>query len=159
MSDPVLVDTNLLLLLIVGSAKRSYIRAHKRLSGYDENDFDLLVQAISIFSDVVLLPHVLAEVSSLARQIANPARSRIQEKLKELVEAAAEIAIPSLEGVRRDDFGEYGLTDSVVLQLCGLNQAGLSFWLLTVDHALAVQAEILGYNVMNFTHLRESPLA
>ena len=157
MNDPVLVDTNLLLLLIVGSANRRYIRAHKRLSGYGEDDFDLLVQAISIFSDIVLLPHVSAEVSSLARQIPNPARSRIQEKLKELVEGSSEIAIPSLDGVRREEFGEYGITDSVILQLCSLNQNGLSFWLLTADHGLAMQAEILGYNVMNFMHFRESP--
>jgi hypothetical protein len=97
-------------------------------------------------------------VSSLARQIPNPARSRIQEKLRELGEAAAEIAIPSLDGVRREDFGEYGITDSVILQLCSLGQIGLSFLLLTADHALAARAEILGYNVMNFTHPRESTL-
>src|ERR1700712_1587125 len=63
MNDLVLVDTNLLLLYIVGRANRNYIRGHKRLSGYNEADFDLPVQTISAFSDIVLLPHVLAEVS------------------------------------------------------------------------------------------------
>ena len=61
MNDLVLVDTNLLLLYIVGLANRNDIGAHRRLSGYNEADFELLVQTISIFSDIVLLPHVLAE--------------------------------------------------------------------------------------------------
>jgi len=157
MNDLVLVDTNLLLLYIAGLANRTYIGAHKRLSGYNDADFELLVQAISIFSDIVLLPHVLAEVSNLARQTPNPMmRSRIHEKLRELVEAAAEIPIPSRDGVRREEFGEYGVTDAVIPQLCSLNQSEVSFWLLTADHGLAVQAEILGYNVMNFTYLRQS---
>jgi hypothetical protein len=160
MNDLVLVDTNLLLLYIVGLANRDYIGVHRRLSGYDGTDFELPVQTISIFSDIVLLPHVLAEVSNLARQTPNPMmRSRIQEKLKELVEATAEIPISSRDGVRRDEFDDYGVTDAVILQLCSLNHSEVSFWLLTADHRLAVQAEILGYDVMNFAHLRESPLS
>jgi hypothetical protein len=154
MMGPVLVDANLLLLLIVGSADRRYIAMHKNLSDYNEGDFELLGQAISLFSDVVLLPHVLAEVSSLSRQIRNPARSEIQEKLKGLVETAIEIPVPSLHGVRRDDFPEFGLTDAVILQLCTLAQNGVSFSLLTADNKLAVQAEMLGYSVLNFLHLR-----
>jgi hypothetical protein len=158
MNDLVLIDTNLLLLYIVGLANRNYIGLHKRLSGYSEADFELLLQTLSIFSDIVLLPHVLAEVSNLARQTPNPMRSHIQDKLKELVEVAAEIPISSRDGVRREEFGDYGVTDSVILQLCSLNQRDVSFWLLTADDGLAVQAEILGYDVMNFTHLREASL-
>jgi hypothetical protein len=154
MTGPVLVDANLLLLLITGSADRRYIGMHKNLSGYEESDFDLLGQVISLFSDLVLLPHVLAEVSSLASQIRNPARRRIQEKLKELVETAAEIAIPNLDGVRRDEFHEFGLTDGVMLQLCSVARNGVSFSLLTADNRLAVHAEMLGYSVLNFLHLR-----
>ncbi len=151
---PVLVDANLLLLLIVGSADRRFIGMHKNLSDYSESDFEILGQAISLFSDVVLLPHVLAEVSSLARQIRNPARSKIQLKFKELVESSIEIALPSVDGVGRDEFQEFGLTDAVMLQLCTLTRAGISFSLLTADGRLAVQAEMQGYSVLNFLDLR-----
>jgi hypothetical protein len=96
----------------------------------------------------------LAEVSSLARQIRNPARRKIRDKLKELVETAAEITVPSLDGVRRDEFHELGLTDAVILQLCALTLNGVGFSLLTADHRLAVRAEMLGYSVLNFVHLR-----
>jgi hypothetical protein len=154
MMGPVIVDANLLLLLIVGSCDIQYIGKHKNLSDYNEIDFKILVEAISLFSDVVLLPHIMAEVSSLARQIKNPARSRIQIKLRELVETVPEIHIPSLDGVRRDEFDTFGLTDAVILQMCTMAQNGLGFWLLTADNRLAVQAEMLGYQVLNFLHLQ-----
>jgi hypothetical protein len=46
MSDVVVVDTNLLLLLVVGSASRNYVDKHKRLGDYSLDDFDLLVELI-----------------------------------------------------------------------------------------------------------------
>ena len=108
----VIIDTNLLMLLIVGLADRRYIAMHKNLSDYDEADFELLTYAISTYSDIVLIPHIMAEVSSLARQIKDPARSRIQHKIRDLVEQTIEIPIPSMTGVRRDEFGIFGVTDA-----------------------------------------------
>jgi len=67
--EPVLIDSNLLLLLIVGSTNRRYIGLHKNLTDYTESDFELLGTASSMFSEIVLLPHVLAELSNLSRQI------------------------------------------------------------------------------------------
>ncbi len=152
--NTVLIDANLLLLLIVGSADRRYISMHKNLSSYSEYDFDVLGQLISLYSDIVVLPHVLTELSSLSRQIKSPAKLKIQEKLKEFIEAVPEIMLPSLNGARHDQFFELGLTDAVILQLCALSRNGLDFSLLTNDRDLAVQAEILGYDVQYFMHWR-----
>ncbi len=66
-------------LLVVGTASTGAIAKHKRLrENYTIEDFELLGLIISSFSEIVLLPHILAEVSSLARQIENPARAKIQ---------------------------------------------------------------------------------
>ena len=151
---PVVIDTNLLLLLVVGSANRDFIKLHKNLSHFDETDFDLLGQAISLYSDIVLLPHLMAEVSSLARQVKNPARTLIQAKLATLVENAGELAVASRAGVRRAEFDRFGLTDCIVLHLCSLESSGIATALLTADTKLAIEAEMLGYEVLNFAHLR-----
>ena len=150
----VVVDANLLLLLIVGSTDVSYIKTHKNLTHFNEDDFTLLGQAISLYSEIALLPHVMAEVSSLARQIRNPARARIQSKLADLIESVGEVPIASLAGVRRAEFDMLGLTDGVILHLCALDQSGTKFALLTADNDLAVRAEMLEYEVLNFMHLR-----
>ena len=95
----VVVDSNLLLLLIVGSASLSYIEKHKRLSsGYSREDFSTLGKIISEFSEIVSIPHVLTKVSNLARQIDNPARAMILAKLKVFISATLELHIPSERG-------------------------------------------------------------
>lgn len=98
MRGAVVIDTNLMVLLIVGSASREYIPKHKHLSGYTVDDFDMLGLLLSEFSDIVLLPHIVSEVSSLSRQIDEPARTKIQSALRTLIETCAEIPVPSITG-------------------------------------------------------------
>lgn len=142
---PLLIDSNLLLLLVVGSASRTLIRAHKRLSGYGEKHFDLLTELTRRFSRTVTVPHVVAEVSSLSRQIANPAKAAIHRKLREFVDLATELPIPSAIGFRRPEAVSLGLTDAILLHLC---ETGIT--LMTADAALAASAESLRGRVVWF---------
>ena len=147
----VVVDSNLLLLLIVGSASLSYIEKHKRLSsGYSREDFSTLGKIISEFSEIVSIPHVLTEVSNLARQIDNPARAMILAKLKVFISATLELHIPSERGTQRSEFEKFGLTDCVLLHLCTLTLKGMAPTLVTVDARLANAANSLGYSVIDF---------
>jgi hypothetical protein len=99
MTGVVVVDANLLVLLVAGSASTPYIAKHKRLrDDYTIEDFELLGLIIAKFSEIVLLPHILVEVSSLARQIENPARARIQNTLRTLIMTATELPIQSASG-------------------------------------------------------------
>jgi hypothetical protein len=65
-----------------------------------------------------------------------------------------EISLPSREGVRRREFHRLGLTDSMLLELCAADRGDVVFSLLTADGDLALEAEMLGYGVLNFSHLR-----
>jgi len=150
MSGVVVVDTNLLVLLVVGSASRDYIGKHRRLTDYTVDDFDLLGLIIAEFSEIILLPHILAEVSSLARKIDNPARGRIQDALRTLIYTATELPIQSIFGVQRDEFDELGLTDTVILHLCSMSINGINPTLLTTDTDLANSAHSLGYSIIDY---------
>jgi len=151
MKDLVVIDANLLLLLIVGISNRKYIKTHKNCSEYTDDDFDLLVEIIGDFSEIILLPHILTEVSNLARQTSEPAKSNIQRKLKEFVENYYEVQVNSLAGVQREEFCLLGLTDSVILVLCTMNIRGLRCTLLTADRPLANQAMALGYDAILYS--------
>ena len=151
MTGVAVVDANLLVLLVVGSASRRYISKHKRLrDDYTVEDFEMLRLLIAELADIVLLPQILAEVSSLARQIENPARTQIQDMLRTLILTATELPILSAFGARRDEFGELGLTDSVILHLCDMNSSGICPTLITTDTALANSAHSQGYSVIDF---------
>jgi len=150
MTGVVVVDANLTVLLVVGSASREYIAKHKRLKDYSIDDFELLGMLIAQFSEIVLLPHILAEASSLARQIDKPARTRVQSALKTLIATATELPIESVYGTRRGEFDKLGLTDAVILHLCSMNVNGVSPTLITADTDLANCAHSLGYSVIDY---------
>ena len=154
MTNSVVVDSNLLLLLIVGTASREYIAKHKKLAEYSDGDLDLLTLLISQFSDILLVPHVLTEVSSFSRHIKNPARREVQAKLRRLIQTTTEIPIESIYGAEREEFEELGLTDAVLLHFCTLESAGIRCTLLTADANLALRAESLGYGVIYYGDLR-----
>jgi len=63
-----LVDTNLLLLLFVGSHDQTLIERFKRTRnrGYTADDFVLLRNLVGRFSRIVTTPHILAELSNLS---------------------------------------------------------------------------------------------
>jgi hypothetical protein len=64
-----LLDSNLLLLLAVGSYDRKLIATFKRVSGYTVEDYELLGRFASGFRDVATTPHILTEVSNLANSL------------------------------------------------------------------------------------------
>jgi len=150
MTGVVIIDTSLTVLLIVGSASRDFIAMHRRLRGYTVDDFEMLGVLIAQFSEIVLLPHILAEASSLARQINNPARTKVQSALRTLIMTATELPIQSAFGAQRDEFDKLGLTDAVILHLCAMSISGIGPTLITVDTDLANSAHSLGYSVIDY---------
>jgi GntR family transcriptional regulator / MocR family aminotransferase len=62
-----ILDTNLLLLLVVGLTDPRYVSAHKRLK-FQRQDFQRLQEWIDAATAVILTPNILTETSNLARQ-------------------------------------------------------------------------------------------
>ena len=147
MRGSVAIDANLLVLLIVGSAKPSLIDAHKRLkSDYSTIDFELLTLELAQYSEIILLSSVLVESYNLVRQIDGPALRLVQQAFRTLVESCSEASVRAIEAVRRSEFSFLGLTDAAILQLCETSLAGARPTLLTADKALGHRARVLGYD-------------
>jgi hypothetical protein len=156
MSRNVSIDSNLLLLLIVGSASRSYVTRHKRLKAYTIEDFDTLAWVISCYDNIVLLPHTLTETSNLLRQIDDPMRSNIARSLHRLILTCPEQYLASRSATVRPEYTRLGLTDAALLELSRIEPGRDQPTLLTVDLDLAIAAEINGYPVENFNHYRDT---
>lgn len=152
--SPVIIDTYLILLLIVGLVGVHIIPAHRNLSDYTIEDYVSLSDFITMFSDIILLPHVLAEVSNLARQVNNPYKTQIQLKLRDFVELNGELLLPSLSAVRRSEFVRLGMTDAAILHALDVMHTRANCALLTVDGDLAIAGEVLGYDVYTMQALR-----
>lgn len=144
-----ILDTNLLVLLVVGMTSRAYISRHKRLRSYLEADFDLLTSFVVSAGRVIVTPNTLTETSNLLRQIAEPARTHICEQFRRLIRSAEEHYLDSKSVVQGEEFGWFGLTDSCLLRIRADDCE-----LLTADSRLYSVAISRGVKATNFHHHR-----
>lgn len=149
--DSLLLDTNLLVLLVVGATSRALIAKHKLLRAFSETDFDLLLQFIEAAADVIVTPNTLTETSNLIGQIGEPARTAIYVEFSSLIRSATEAYVSSKDGAERGEFIRIGLTDCVLLEASAPSRL-----LLTSDFDLYASAARLGRKVVNFNHVREA---
>jgi predicted nucleic acid-binding protein len=150
MINSILIDTNLLLLFVVGTTHRSYIAVHKRLRAYSEDDFDLLLKAIANASSVIVTPNTLTETSNLLRQISDPACTEISETFRTLIKESREQYCESYKAAESQIFIRLGLTDAVIVECCRE-----SICVLTSDFDLYIATVTSGGQAINFNHLRE----
>jgi hypothetical protein len=114
MATSVAIDAGLLVLLVVGSTDRRLISRHKNAS-YDEDGFDLLVEKLEEYSQVVLTPNTLTEASNLLRQIGDPYRSQVTLSLGRLIQGHDERYIVSKDASAEKTFNRFGLTDAALM--------------------------------------------
>ncbi|HWG07258.1 MAG TPA: hypothetical protein VG271_19820 [Beijerinckiaceae bacterium] len=147
----IILDANLLLLLVVGMASRTYIATHQRLTAYTTDDFLLLRTFLSKAKWIVVTPNTLTEASNLVAYIADPARTRIYEVFRTLVKTPGieEQYVESVIAVDRIEFLRLGLTDAALL-----HNTTASRVLLTADLDLYLAATKKGLQAENFNHLR-----
>jgi hypothetical protein len=151
MPKAVALDANLLVLLMVGLTRPGYIKAHKRLDGYDFDDFCRLGAILDQFESIVVTPNVLTESSNLLRQTAEPARSEIGAVFAGHILKLAEQHVPSKDASARPEFLRLGLSDAALLEI---NKADVT--MLTADGKLWIAALDAGYEALNFNYIREA---
>src|SRR5580765_833556 len=147
--EGLLLDSNLLLLFIVGNHDRSRVRNFKRLSAFVPEDYDLLLAIAARFRRLYLTPNVATEVSNLAGALTGDVRTACFKAFAETVLAWEELSVPSREAVTHSSFTKLGLTDAVMFRA-----AGHPALVLTTDFALSQRLAAEGLPVINFNHLR-----
>lgn len=145
----IIVDTNLLLLALVGGT--SSIVGFKRTRGYSDEDYQLLLKVIDQFEKLVSTPHILAEVSNLTNGIYGSKLHDFYTTLKESLSTIIEIHNPALDISRDYELSPYGLTDVGIVAAAKDN-----YLVLTDDLRVAGFAHQHCVDVVNFNHIREA---
>lgn len=143
----VILDANLMVLLVVGTASRSYIAKHKKLKAYGEEDFTLLVDFLSRESRVIVTPNTVAETSNIAGSIPQPMRTDIYKALRNLLSDMHETYIGSHRAASDPIFSRLGITDAALLNIVTTDHI-----LLTADLDLYLEATRRGHRAVNFNH-------
>lgn len=151
MTKYVSIDTNLLVLFVVGATSKAYIKKHKRCGSFDVDDFNLLTGLLEFPRDLILTPNTLTETSNLIRQIGDPICTEICLFFRAFIQGGRECFVTSSKASARDEFIRLGLTDAALLEV-----ASDDVVLVTTDLDLHVAASKAGYATLNFNHLRET---
>lgn len=151
MPKALILDSNLLVLFIIGLADRSLVEKHKRTSAYTRDDFDLLSKKIKDAAELILTPNTLTEASNLVLKGDGPHGAKIAKALRDITKwaRAREKIVPSAQAVETVEFPRLGLADSVQLEL-----NGDASYLLTADLGLYLAAQKRGQEAVNFNHIR-----
>ena len=80
------IDSNLLVLLVVGSVGLDLIAKHRRLRDYSRDDFETLVDLLSHVDHLYVTPNTLTEASNLLAQHGEPERSLFLEHLRAIIQ-------------------------------------------------------------------------
>lgn len=147
----ILLDANLLILLAVGLASTTYIQSHKRLSRYTIRDYELLQQMLAAAKAVIVTTNAMTEADNLAVYINEPARTRVREVFRRIIENVSEKHIPSRTAVLSPAYSRLGLADAGML-----DQELSGCILLTDDFRLYDEASRRGMHAVNFNHYIEA---
>jgi hypothetical protein len=154
-SDGILLDTNVLVLLLLGSFQPGLIGG-KRLEKYAIQDAELLANYVGNFSRILTTSHILAETSNLAAQVLTGKwKTDFFTRIFPLFCTDRQDALRQCEvvcgGINDAVFIQLGLTDAAVVAAIDVNRL-----LLTDDLDLHLAALAKGAHSINFTHMREA---
>ena len=144
------IDTNLLVLLVVGSVGRELIEKHRRLREYSAEDYEILIKLLGRVERVYVTPNTLTETSNLLGQHRDPERSRFFDRLRYIIHESTEVVVASAQASSNSAFNRLGLTDAALLEAITPETP-----LLTVDFKLYLAANASGQEAaLNFSHYR-----
>ncbi len=148
----IVIDTNALILLIIGLILQKKIPEHKCLSIYEEQDYIDLVGIIGDINRPITLPNVLTEADNLLHGFTGEDKNSYIQVFLEIIRKTTEQYISSLTGAEHYSFIDIGLTDSLLLQISLNNDL-----LITSDSRLADYAKAHGikvYDIVESKNLR-----
>lgn len=145
----VTLDTNLLVLLVVGTLDRQLIPKHKRTRKFTPEDFDALLGELERYPRIVVTPNVVTETSNLLGQTNDATARRLLERLRQLLAKLSERFVASVDAAAAPGFLRLGIADAATL-----HNPPASSVLLTDDLGLYLEATRLGRSAVNFTHLQ-----
>ena len=145
------VDSNLLVLFVVGSVRPDIIAKHERLEHYTAQDYDILLDLFNPVDQLFVTPNTLTEASNLLARHGEPERSMLLGQLRAVIEGSEEVVVASSDAAAIAAFLRHGLTDAVLLEAVSEERP-----LLTIDGPLYQEA--LGGGslaAVNFQHERD----
>lgn len=147
-----MLDTNILLLWLVGNVDATLLLTFKRVQSCEERDIALLERLLRPFQRMITTPHILTEVSNFVDQSPVHRRAKLVEALRDFIENHAEIFEAATELSSRSEFNLLRLSDTALISLSS------NAVVITTDFHLSERIASQGGQAINFSRARSSYL-
>lgn len=104
----IIIDTNALVVFLVGLIDIRLFKTHKRTSLYESEDFNNLVNVIGDIEQLLVLPNVWTETDNLLNDFGGNYKYPYIEKITELISSTYEMFMSSSQATGSDFFFELG---------------------------------------------------
>ncbi|MEZ4723764.1 MAG: hypothetical protein R2863_03810 [Candidatus Kapaibacterium sp.] len=140
----IVIDTNSLIVFIIGIINNAKHLNHPRTSDFDIVDFKMLLNKIGNPKNLIVISNVWTEVDNLLNESFQKNDLRYYKTLKYLINLSTEPYIKIADIIQERTFEKIGVTDSLLL-----NAAIKAKVLVTFDDDLERIANHLGIEVYN----------
>lgn len=111
-----IIDTNLLLLLVIGAVEGGrHISMSKRLSSYNISDYNKVLAIMASYDELYITPYIATEVSNLI-DLTGHSKELAYEIAKEFFARCTELETNINNDCADEYFTLYGITDSSLVQ-------------------------------------------
>lgn len=148
----ILVDTNALVLVVLGLMDIKLINSHKTTSIYEEEDFHNIMHLIGYdLKNILAIPNTLTELDNLLNSFGGSDRHLYHTTIRKILIETTEKIFPSLSVVDSHYLSILGLTDSIILSIADHFEA-----LITSDSLLSDVAIANGILVYDMVKVRNN---
>lgn len=150
---PLIIDSNLLLVLLAGECDSKKLGVAKGLKEYSEQHLIWIASFYKSASIILTVPNILTEVSDLMGEGDELIVQGMDRAFAQFATRVSEIYYPSKSIVDKANFWKVGLADAVILECVEDNNACL----LTADHHLYGVASKISTEAYNIWHQYTPP--
>lgn len=148
-SSGIIIDTNILLLYVIGIIDKNRIENFKRTKQFLAQDFIFLFNYLTHFSKILTTPYILTEVNNFLNQIDNREKDKFFTSFTDVINNLSEHNFTSTVLSKANDFNKFGLTDISIYEL-----SKNTYIVLTDDLKLSSYLSNKSIDVINFNNIR-----
>jgi predicted nucleic acid-binding protein len=149
----IIIDSNALVVLLIGFIDPNLIKSHNRTSIYDEEDYYELLQVIGDINNILVLPNIWTEVDNLLNNFSGNYKYPYINKITDTIKLTTEKYLKSAIACENHAFFELGLTDSLILEIAKECQL-----LITSDSRLSDYAIANGIRVYDLVKAKNNKI-
>jgi hypothetical protein len=149
-SRGIIIDTNLLVLLLVGLYDKDYIQVFKRTASYSSEDFEIILKLIKYFRHIIVTPQILAELSNITEKMEEERLKQYFKYLVNFLSNASEKYVPKDLLLKAPFLYKIGFTDLSIVE----SSTNKNLLVLTDDLRLTNFLAAKKCDFINLNHIR-----